>query len=348
MKTRDEIYQALCTDFQERSGQPLADSSEIAVRLWATAAALESLYYYADWSRQQCFPQTASGQYLDYHGSMRDLTRVGAVCASGKITFYLSAAKDTDTLIPAKTVAATEDQLLFETVCDGTIAAGSTSVQIDAVCQTAGSAGNVAGGMITVLTDAPAGVSKCSNFLSFQGGTDGEDDESYRQRILQTYQRLSTGANGEYYYNQTMATDGVLKCKVIPRGNGIGTVKVLIVGTSDSETLRSTVEKKLNADREISTDVTVEFAEKVSCTVNMYLWRNSGYTFAQAAELARAAAVSYVQSAQIGQSIYLTQIGAQVINSGAVENYAFTEDSQDLTVGEGQYPSLVLNIMEGT
>lgn len=347
MKSREEIYQALCEDFQQRSGQPLIAESDTAIRLWATAAALESLYYYTDWSRQQCFPQTASGKYLDYHGTMRDLTRKSAACAVGKVTFSLNAAKDTDVMIPAGTVVATQTQLLFQTVCDGKIAAGSKSVQLDAVCCTAGEQGNVVAGTVTVLTDAPVGVSSCSNPQPFHGGADTEEDECFRERILQTYRHLSTGANEAFYYRQAIQTQGVAKCKVVARSAGVGTVKVLLVGDSEDETVRSAVEQRLNAEREISTDITVEFAEAVPYSLQVTIWPKSEYSFTQAEQAVKAAAAQYLRDIPIGKSVYLTQLGAQLMNCGAIENYALAAGSTDLTVGEEQYPVLTLNVTEG-
>lgn len=348
MKSREEIYQTLCEDFQQRSGQPLAAESDTAIRLWATAAALESLYYYTDWSRQQCFPQTASGKYLDYHGMMRDLTRGSAACAMGKLTFYLNAAKDTDVVIPAGTVVAAQTQLLFQTVCDGRIAAGSESVELDAVCCTAGGDGNVAAGTVTVLTDAPVGISGCSNQQPFQGGVDAEEDERFRSRILQTYRHLSTGANQAFYYHQAMQTQGVAKCKVVARNAGAGTVKILLVGDSEDEAVRSAVEERLNAEGEISTDITVEFAEAVPYSLQVSIWPKPDYSFTQAAQAVKAAAAQYLRDIPIGKSIYLTQLGAQMMNCGAIENYAFAAGSTDLTVDGEQYPVLTLNVTEGT
>lgn len=349
MKTKEEIYQSMCADFEEQSGLPLAEGSEIAVRLLATAAALESLYYYADWSRQQCFPQTASGGYLDYHGQMRDVARSGAVCATGEITFYVSSARTQATVIPAGTVVSSENLLLFETLAEGSIPAGSMSVTIPAVCQTAGAVGNVASKTVTLLTTAPVGISQCMNLAGFTGGADGEDDESYRQRILRTYQQLSTGANSGYYYNTAMSFEQVASCKVIPRSNGIGTVKVLITGAAgNTETLRSTIEKKLNEEREISTDVTVAYAETATITICAYIWPKNGVTFYEAAAAVRASVDAFMKGIQIGQSVYLTQLGAQMINSGAITTYRFETGSLDLTVNEMQQLRLVLNLAEGT
>lgn len=75
MKTAEEIYRSMLAVYEEKTGFAMHDASDLAVRLYAAAAELESLYAYSDWALTQSFPQTASGEYLDYHGTLRGLSR---------------------------------------------------------------------------------------------------------------------------------------------------------------------------------------------------------------------------------------------------------------------------------
>ncbi|MBQ6539828.1 MAG: phage tail protein, partial [Oscillospiraceae bacterium] len=68
----------MCSDFADRAGIPVRDGSDMAVRLYTAAVQIESLYLYNDWVKDQCFPQTAGGEYLDYHAEMRGLRRQAA------------------------------------------------------------------------------------------------------------------------------------------------------------------------------------------------------------------------------------------------------------------------------
>ena len=70
---------------EEKCGLAMDDSCDLAVRLYAAAAQLESLYAYADWSRRQSFPQTASGENLDRHAALWGLTRQAGTCARGTL-----------------------------------------------------------------------------------------------------------------------------------------------------------------------------------------------------------------------------------------------------------------------
>ena len=69
--TLEEIYQGLAGEFQAQTGKTAGSSSELAVRFYAVAAQIYSLYVQGEWTRRQCFPQTAQGEWLDKHAQLR-------------------------------------------------------------------------------------------------------------------------------------------------------------------------------------------------------------------------------------------------------------------------------------
>ena len=101
MMTLEEIYQGLAAEFQAQTGQTAGGSSELAVRFYAVAAQIYSLYVQAEWTRRQCFPQTAQGEDLDKHASLRGVARRKAVRSVGTVRFYMDMARDTDTQVAA-------------------------------------------------------------------------------------------------------------------------------------------------------------------------------------------------------------------------------------------------------
>ena len=80
----------------------------------------------------------------------------------------------------------TAGQLRFVTVEAGTIEAGQLYTEVKAKAVEAGAAGNAAAGSILIMAVAPTAVSSCVNPEPFSGGRDQEDDESLRERILET------------------------------------------------------------------------------------------------------------------------------------------------------------------
>jgi uncharacterized phage protein gp47/JayE len=68
------------------------------------------------------------------------------------------------------------------------------SVTVNGIAQSAGVDGNAAIGTITVLTNAPATLNAVTNPTAFAGGTDAEDTEAYRRRLLEWVQNAQTGS----------------------------------------------------------------------------------------------------------------------------------------------------------
>ena len=69
MKEVDELYGKMLAVFEEKTGFTMDDTADLAVRLYAAAAQIQTLYAYSDWAVNQSFPQTAQGIYLDRHAA---------------------------------------------------------------------------------------------------------------------------------------------------------------------------------------------------------------------------------------------------------------------------------------
>lgn len=125
MRSIEEIYETLLADFGERAGFTPEAGCDLAVRLWAAAAELQALEMQADWVLDQSFPQTAQGIYLDRHGAMRGLKRVGATRSGGVLRFSVEAAPAMEVSIPAGTVCMTAEEIRVRTTEDAAIPVGA-------------------------------------------------------------------------------------------------------------------------------------------------------------------------------------------------------------------------------
>mgnify|MGYP004520142699 FL=1 len=204
MKEVSEIYRGMLDVFTEKTGFSMEDSADLAVRLYAAAAQLQTLYIYADWALAQSFPQTAAGEYLDRHAALRGLARKAGEKAHGVLRFRIDLAREDDVSIPAGTVCSTAGLVRFVTLEDAVIEAGSLYADAPAQAEAAGSAGNAAVQTVTVLTQAPVGVAGVTNPAAFVGGSDGETDEALRQRVLDSFVRLPNGANAAFYEQRAL------------------------------------------------------------------------------------------------------------------------------------------------
>lgn len=83
MEELNAIYERMRAIFAEEAGFVPNDGCDAMVRLYALASEVQSLLAQADWVLDQSFPQTAVGQYLDYHAETRVLTRLPAAKAAG-------------------------------------------------------------------------------------------------------------------------------------------------------------------------------------------------------------------------------------------------------------------------
>ena len=319
-----------------------AGSGDLAARMYAVAAQLWGLYVQCDWVNRQCFPQTAQGEYLDLHAQLRGVERREATAAEGVLRFTVDAAGAADREIAAGTVCMTTGLTRFETIEAGTLEAGETSVDIRARALEAGSAGNVAAGTILQMAVAPVGVSRCTNPAAFTGGTDREDDETLRARVLETYRRLPNGANAAFYQQGALSFDEVAAAAVIPRPRGVGSVDVVVstaAGAPSAELLEE-LEDYFEARREIAVDVQVRAPEMETVDVTVQVAAEEGQDAQAVQDAVEAALRGWFDGRRLGQSVLRAALGELVFHVEGVANYALTAPAADVAVEVDVLPRL--------
>lgn len=340
MNSVEEIYQQMCRTFEERAGFYPKDSCELAVRLYAMAAQIQSLQIQNEWNLRQCFPQTAEGDYLDYHGQLRSLTRNIATCATGELCFSIPEAVEQDLSIPAGTVCQQASGEQFVTTEAGTLAAGSCCVTVPAAALTAGEGGNAAANTITQMTLAPTGIAAVNNPAAFHGGVEAEEDASFRERILSAYQTISNGANASFYIRHALAHSGVTAVQVLPHPRGVGTVDVVLAesGGAPSAALLAEVEADLQEKREIAVDVQVLAPTSVPVAVSAALSVGSGYVFSEVAGRVETAVRDFFNGKLLGKGVSMAQLGNLLYHVEGVENYHLLAPSSDHSPAAGVLP----------
>ena len=320
----------------------LEESSEMAVRFYALAAQIYSLYVQNQWTLRQCFPQTAQAAYLDYHAVLRGLARNGAVCAQGKLRFSVNQLQSEDLTIPRGIICMTAGLVRFETTQEGVLPAGALFVEIPAQAVEVGSSGNVPEGTVRVMSVAPLGVSSCTNPVAFTGGMETEGDESLRERIMDTYQRMPNGANAAYYERETLAFKQVAAVNVLGRNRGLGTVDVVIAtpaGDPDAALIKE-VKTHLNSQREIAVDLNVLSPTKIPVNLQIQIAVKEGASFDAVKEQVETCLSSYFDGRLLGKSLLRAQLGSVVFSVDNVENYKILCPSEDVSILAGQLPVL--------
>lgn len=342
MRSIEEIYQDLLAAFAERAGFTPENGCDLAVRLYAAAAQLQALGIQGEWVLDQSFPQTAQGIYLDYHAAMRGLRRMPAVKAAGTLRFSVDAAPAMEIGIPAGTVCMTAEEVRFQTTEAVTLAAGQLSVDVPAEALEGGSGSNAVAGAVRLLTACPVAVTACTNPAAFSGGSDAEDDEVLRARILESYQRLPNGANAAWYEQTAMGHAGVAAARAVGRARGPGTVDVYIAGETGlpGAALLEAVQTDLQEKREIAVDVRVRAPQARAVNVAAAIAVKEGADFAAVRARAELAIASRFTGRLLGKPVLLAELGSWIYALDGVANYRLSAPAADLPADDTVLPVL--------
>lgn len=328
MITYDEILENMKSKYLELSGNEVPEYSDIDIRMKVLAGELYKEVVNLEFIKNQMFVYSATGEYLDKHGADRGLTRKSAVKAKGKVKFFLAAALEVDLVIPKGTVVSTSGSTPYQytTNNDGTISAGDTTVVLNCTAVEGGADSNAVIGAVNVLVTAVPGVETVKNKTAFTGGTDTESDESFRQRIIESYNSISNGTNKAYYKSLALSVEGVTEAVVVPKVSGAGSVDVYICSNREqpTTTLVNKVQALMDEAREVNVIVFVIPAKSVSVDIGVEISIREGYDFDIVAENVKNALTEYITTLPIGEDILENHIGKVVLSVDGVYNYEFS------------------------
>lgn len=331
--TEETIYQEMLEKFQESTGYEMNGEADLAVRLRAAATQIMSLYHYADYVYRQAFPQTASGEGLDRHGEIRGVVRKAAAKATGSLTFRMLAAQSLERTVPEGTVCLTGQMVQFVTTEQGVIPAGETSVTVAAEAVEYGTGGNVLAGTIVRMQTLPAGVQEVVNQEAFSGGREQEDDEAYRERIMDVYRGVSNGVNEAFYKQLALSVDGIDRVEVVPKINGIGSVGIIV--DSDTGTVTDgmlfDVRQVVGNYREVCLELRVYRPESLMTDVAVKIAPKSSCTLEDAAAAVEEALRRYVFGLNAGNTLYRSGLIHAAMETGMIQDVEITAPESDLT-----------------
>ncbi|HBF1270158.1 TPA: baseplate J/gp47 family protein [Clostridioides difficile] len=188
------------------------------------------------------FPQTSYGTYLEWLGECKGVFKNQPTKATGVITFTGVQGTIITKGTIVTTIATDEKQSIeFELLETKTIGENET-VDIKAESRIVGTIGNVSKGSISVLLGSINGVKSVTN-KDFKGGTDIEDEEHFRERVLVAEQEDKLSGTSSDYIRWAKEVDGVGYAYVVPEWNGAGTVKVLILDKNRKAATQELIDK---------------------------------------------------------------------------------------------------------
>lgn len=188
---------------------------------------------------KQMYVSSATGVWLQERGNDYSKTIKEARKARGNMMIRAEAEHETIT-IPKGTVFKTEkditgQELRFFSLADVMLMKTDQSVEVEVEAEKPGTDYNVPAGKICrTLThlDGITAVENTENWL-LEEGTDLEDDELFRSRILNSWSELAAAPTAAKYKSIAESVNGVMYAEVDqlhPRGQG--TVDIIITGTA--------------------------------------------------------------------------------------------------------------------
>ena len=342
MEELNAIYERMRAIFAEEAGFVPNDGCDAMVRLYALASEVQSLLAQADWVLDQSFPQTAVGQYLDYHAETRALTRLPAAKAAGVLRFSAPSAAVTDYEIEQGNVAMTSGGVRFETTKKAVLLKGETYVDVPASAVEAGASGNAIAGAIHLMSVYPVGITQCVNPEAFSGGSDEESDEKLRERVLASYKRLPNGANAAFYEQEAMSFPNVAAAKAVGRARGIGTVDVY-VSTPEGvpgQALLTELQTVFQKSREIAVDVQVKAPTTQAVNVAVTVEVEEGADFAGVKAEAETMLADFFSGKLLGKAVTLAELGSRIYALPGVKNYHITAPAADVAADDTVLPVL--------
>lgn len=202
----------------------------------AVGKEIAKYYAYMEWLQSMHYALTAEGEWLDKKGVEHGVFRKKATQSTGVVTFTGAPG----TIIPTGFKVYSDTQT-FEVVYGGSIGvSGSVDLSVRSVEK--GVNVNVPIGAIK-KADSIDGLRAVRNDAAITGGTDDEDDESLRERLLLRMRYPGTSGNKYHYLHWAMEVDGVGRVKVFPEWEGPGTVKVSILDRNQGIASRELMQK---------------------------------------------------------------------------------------------------------
>ncbi|MCD9020509.1 baseplate J/gp47 family protein [Cohnella silvisoli] len=314
------------------------DKSEGSFIWDSLSPAAFQLYMASGWAQEilkRGFATTTFGPYLRMRCEEHGVIPRAAVAATGsvKMTGIVGTVIPIDTLVatPADDVTATSS-IEYETTAAATLnSQGEAIVPIKSL--TAGTAGNVPIGAISILVNSITGVTSVLNMAATSGGTAEESDEALLARFLIKVRQPGTSGNKADYLQWALEIPAVSRAQVKPLWNGPGTVKVFILDTNQrapSQTIVNAVQDHISptsglgeGKAPIGAVVTVSAAVEKPINISVQLTLASGAILSVVKASFQAELAAYLkQLAFVDSLVRYNRISAILLDIPSIVDFA--------------------------
>lgn len=194
---------------------------------------------------------------------------------------------------------------------------------------------NVAIGTISELTNAPSNLVGVTNLTAFTGGTDPEDTEDFRTRLLEFVQNPQTGSvNDLQEWAEEIA--GVDQATAVPNVPSAGQVTVYISGPGGSvpgSDVIAAVLAALQSQDLANITINVSTFTPVSTNVTVDVTTDPSYTLADVTASVQTAIGNYINDLSVGGTLYLSGIVDAIFGLPGIIDVTVTTPSSNQTTG---------------
>ncbi len=242
--TIQEIYNTIINDYKTRTNAkvPILRRALIKCFAYAIAGIVSLIWNFAEWQYLQIFIETCDFEALKRWGNLVDVNyRLGA-----KAVLKIKLENASKMEIPAGTT--------WKNLNNGLIYKSLTTINIDPTkiptdiflnveSSTGGEIGNLLNDSKLNLINPVAGLSETAIVYSTEiAGTEDEDIEDYRIRVLNRYKRKPQGGSAIDYYNWATEVAGITDCLPYVLQNGLITLYIVSNGSGTNRTPTGNIE----------------------------------------------------------------------------------------------------------
>lgn len=193
-------------NFEIIRGRKLYDGDPLKLLIDGFANIVSLLNTNINYSANQNILSNVSEDYIENIGELLGVTRLTAGYAYTVLKFTTTKIINTKIKIPKGTRVCDKAQnIYFETTEDCYIEKNNDKTTVNAKCQTIGTIGNdIAIGELTELVDIFTYFKSVENITISNSGADVEDVESYRNRIKNAPEKLSTAGSENAYIHKVL------------------------------------------------------------------------------------------------------------------------------------------------
>ena len=174
----NKLYLTIVQEIRGLTGLTITDDSDAGIRAAGTVSVVECLYHHQQYIQKQLFVATADEPFLYVDAEEIGLPRQGGTFASGQVR-----AISNEALTITAGSKLTNGKGYYWTVVEDVILQQDTHSLVSVVADQAGASWNVAEGAL-LWVSPPAGLDGSATVISIGGGTDQEQLEVWRLRLL--------------------------------------------------------------------------------------------------------------------------------------------------------------------